>query len=94
MEQISTFATPSVQVIIVGNKSDLNYVVTDEEAQEKADRWGTQYISTSAKNFEDANLIFETISRKIYDGGLGIVKQEAVKIEPRLGFLYRENECC
>ena len=94
IEQISTHGAPNVKAIIVGNKSDLENVVSDEEAQEKAERWGTQYISTCARNFDDANLIFETITRKVYDGGAGILKSEAVSVEPRLGVLYRENECC
>ena len=52
VNEISKYASDSVNKLLVGNKSDLggSRVVTTEEAKELADSLGVAYIETSAKN--------------------------------------------
>lgn len=88
------YANEDVEIIIVGNKSDLEKFVTNEEAQEKAEIWGVQYFSVSVQSFNEVNEVFESICKKIFESGYKIVKNEAVQLKPRLAFLYNENECC
>lgn len=89
MEQIRKYTTPNVQVIIVGNKSDLDSIVSDEEAQEIAKRWEIEYFTTSAKYFDDSNLVFNAITRKVYGAAFGVENDRALKILPQQ---YKKNQ--
>lgn len=71
----STEASP-IDVILVGNKSDLERAVSKEEAQNLADQYKIQYFETSAKennNVEQAFLELATMAlrRRLNGAGRG-----------------------
>ena len=51
--------------ILIGNKSDLEPVVSTDEGHEAALRLGALYIELSAKNNENIEYIFEMIAAQI-----------------------------
>lgn len=77
--------------LLVGNKSDLENVVSDEEAHEKAKEWGTEYISASAKYYDSVKFVFETFARKIYEAKMNPRSNRSFKLQlhPK-----RRKKCC
>ena len=59
-EELKKYATKNINIIIVGNKSDLvdEVVVSDENMKKVADNLGLTYILTSAKTGENVNDAF------------------------------------
>lgn len=74
IDSIKDASTDTIDVILVGNKADLDRAVTKEEAQELATQSGIKYYETSAKentNVEDAfqNLAKAALKRRLANVG-------------------------
>jgi GTPase SAR1 family protein len=70
-------------IAIAGNKSDLieHEVVDEGEARDFAKELGAIFVSTSAKNSEGINNLFEEIAKK-YTGSSKITIKEDFEDEP------------
>ena len=66
-DEAQNYLQKSVPKLLVGNKADLSSqrTVKVEDAKELASRLGVEYIETSAKNSQNVNLAFETLTRNI-----------------------------
>ena len=58
IDSIKEASTDPVDMILVGNKADLERAVTREEAEEMAQRYGIKYFETSAKDNKGVNEAF------------------------------------
>jgi Ras-related protein Rab-1A len=69
LKEISEHTTVSVKRILIGNKSDLEdeREVDTEMAREFAESEGMTYIETSAKNADNVNEAFLSMTREIFD---------------------------
>ena len=67
IEDISNFANKNISLIIVGNKSDLEKNVSNEELKLFLDNNHLQYIEVSAKNGFNIDLIFEKLAKEMVD---------------------------
>lgn len=66
MESIRESASEKVNIVLVGNKCDLeNREVTQEQGQEMADEFGINYYEASAKTGENITEIFETLAKDV-----------------------------
>lgn len=55
-----------LELIIIGNKSDLDErVVNEYELKEKADKYGIKYYLTSAKKFDTTNIPFNILAQDV-----------------------------
>lgn len=68
-QEVKKNAGECVQVLMVGNKCDLqdSRAVSTKEAQDLADSLNMLYIETSAKTGERVEEVFTTLSKQIYD---------------------------
>eukprot|EP00477_Mikrocytos_mackini_P000654 GAHX01000701.1.p1 GENE.GAHX01000701.1~~GAHX01000701.1.p1 ORF type:complete len:220 (-),score=53.82 GAHX01000701.1:62-676(-) len=70
LEQIKSNASDDVQILLIGNKNDLNASekkVTDEEAQHEADERGLKFISTSAAQDNNVEESFTEMAKIIME---------------------------
>lgn len=69
VEEIENNNCSSARKLLIGNKCDLDgeREVSQEDAEELAERYGMNYIETSAKTSENVIEAFETISRDIFE---------------------------
>lgn len=65
IEDLKNQAQPNAIFFLLGNKSDLEPVISMDEAQEMAEKYGLKYIETSAKNNDQISMVFELIIREI-----------------------------
>lgn len=65
IENLRNEADPKAVFLLLGNKSDLEPVVSMDEAQEMAEKYGLKYIETSAKNNDQISMAFELIIREL-----------------------------
>ena len=67
LEEIKNNSQPNVEIIIVGNKCDMENKrkIEYNEAMFFADKLGYQYIETSAKDGTNVLLVFEDLTRKM-----------------------------
>jgi len=65
MEDLKNQVDQKTIFLLLGNKSDLEPVVSTEEAQEIAEKHGMRYIETSALNNDQISMAFELIIREI-----------------------------
>ena len=81
--QIRDSSPENIILAIAGNKSDLieHEVVDEGEARDFAKELGAIFVSTSAKNSEGINNLFEEIAKK-YSGSSKITIKEDFEDEP------------
>jgi small GTP-binding protein len=65
LNEVRTYGSEGVPVVLVGNKTDLKRAVTVEEAKELADKHKMQYIEVSAKNNANVDKVFDTLVGEI-----------------------------
>lgn len=67
--QIKTYSWDNAQVILVGNKSDLEHerVVSTERGRRLADQLGLEFFETSAKDNVNVTIVFERLVDLICD---------------------------
>ena len=65
MEEANFIKDESPIILLVGNKTDLESVVTTEEAEEKARSLGIDYIETSAKTSYQVEQAFMKIAQQL-----------------------------
>ncbi|CEM22701.1 unnamed protein product [Vitrella brassicaformis CCMP3155] len=65
MRQIDAHAAENVNKILVGNKADLENIVSSERARDLADEYGVPFIETSAKSGQGVAEAFVTLARDI-----------------------------
>jgi Ras-related protein Ral-A len=61
--------SPSVPIILVGNKADLDHArqISEEEISTLASKWNLEYIETSAKTRMNVDKIFYDLMKKIHE---------------------------
>jgi GTPase SAR1 family protein len=64
MEGVKNQVDQKAIFLLLGNKSDLQPVVSTEEAQDLAEKHGMRYIETSALNNHQISMAFELIIRE------------------------------
>ena len=82
---------PNVQVMIIGNKSDVKKQITDDEIEALITKFDSiSYVETSAKNKHNIDIMFHNMASKLH----------CKKIEPRilkdkfdLNY-YKKHGCC
>lgn len=63
-------------IILIGNKSDLkNHEVNIKEAEELAEQWKVNFVSTSAKTGENCSKAFETLIFEMIEKDAVVLKQ-------------------
>ncbi len=65
--EIKESVSINLPIVIVGNKSDLSNVVSENDIKEIADKYGFHYILTSAKTGENVNDAFIYIAYKFLE---------------------------
>lgn len=93
MESIRESASEKVNIILVGNKCDLeNRQVTYEQGQEMADEFGIRYYETSAKTGENVTEVFETLAKEVM---LRKEREPVVKTKTiNMTAVSTKKECC
>ncbi|CAD8096323.1 unnamed protein product [Paramecium primaurelia] len=66
-EKIQSYACDDIELIIVGNKTDLNEYrqVSQKEGMQFAKQYNFEYYETSAKSGLNVNKVFEYLAQKI-----------------------------
>lgn len=101
IEDIKNSGEKYIEIILVGNKSDLeNRTVTDSQAKRFAKENNFKYFETSAKEGSNILLIFEQLS-KAMNKNLEKIKEDYInsqllirKIEPIQKQEKKEKGCC
>ena len=83
--------------MLVGNKADLDNVVSAEEGEAKAKKYGIEYVETSAKSAYQVDLAFMSVARQLVkkrkEGGV-----QPIARMPKLVLaneeVKKENTCC
>ena len=65
MIEIDKYALETVNKVLVGNKSDLNQLVSQVEAQQLADQYKMDFIQCSAMTGHNINLVFQNMGASI-----------------------------
>mmetsp|Transcript_23336 Transcript_23336/g.23075 ORF Transcript_23336/g.23075 Transcript_23336/m.23075 type:complete len:101 (+) Transcript_23336:308-610(+) len=68
MEEVNRHANENAIKMLVGNKSDMEAAVSNQEADDKAKKFGIPYIETSAKDAYQVDLAFMTMARELMKG--------------------------
>ena len=98
MEEVNRYGHESAVKMIIGNKADLDNVVTTEEAEAKAKSYGIDYVETSAKSSFQVDLAFMNVARQLVKRR----KETGVPPIPRMPKLVlaneesksKDNSCC
>ena len=88
MEEVNRYGHESAVKMIIGNKADLDNVVTTEEAEAKAKSYGIDYVETSAKSSFQVDLAFMNVARQLVKRR----KETGVPPIPRMPKLVLANE--
>ena len=90
LEDLSSGASKNIQIILVGNKSDLadSRAISPEEANELASAHNLPYFETSAKTGENVELVFETLARKVVEK----IKRKEIDVASEFGVILGENQ--
>jgi len=77
MEEVKSYTTPKVSVVLVGNKCDKEDRVIDiNEAKELAKSLGIEYVETSAKTGRGVDEAFMTLVNKILEPKINKTRSE------------------
>jgi len=78
MADVDKFAKEGVLRILVGNKCDLEHqrVVTKENGKDLADKYGIQFMETSAKETINVDLLFENAAKSFLSRQVGGGKEK------------------
>ena len=89
--QIKNLAPNDVKILLVGNKSDLknDRVVSTDAGKECAEKYGIEFVETSAFNGENVVYAFESLGRMI----LTDIKKEEQEGD-HLNRPKKKNKCC
>lgn len=81
MEDIANFSGENANIILIGNKSDLDHrrKVSIEDAEEFAKNQGIKYIETSAKNYDRTYDAFSYLAEEVLDKFITQNKNTGVK---------------
>lgn len=81
IEDIATFSGEDANIILIGNKTDLEHKrkVTTQEAIEFAKTHNIKYIETSAKNYDKTYESFEILAKEVLDNFLTKNKNTGIK---------------
>ena len=83
MEEIKNHASPNVQLVLVGNKSDKTNkrIVSYEQAKQYADEQKMPYVETSAREAYQVDIAFSTVIDCVVQSRnyLENIKKEGVK---------------
>ena len=98
MEEVNRYGHESAVKMIIGNKADLDNVVTTEEAEAKAKSYGIDYVETSAKSSFQVDVAFMNVARQLVKRR----KETGVPPIPRMPKLVlaneesksKDNSCC
>jgi Ras-related protein Rab-2A len=85
LDDIKEINNDNTLIVIVGNKADLIYrrMVTEDEGQELADKYGCLFYECSAKTSQNVNQIFEDTAKIVYtkiETNTSIEKHRGVKV--------------
>ncbi len=101
MADVDKFAKEGVLRILVGNKCDLEHqrVVTKENGKDLADKYGIQFMETSAKETINVDLLFENaaksfLSRQVSGGKEKKNLSSGVKIDESEVKKEEKKGCC
>ena len=103
MNDIEIFSGKDTNIILIGNKTDLENqrTVSTEEANEFANNYGIKYIETSAKNYDNTYESFVNLAEKVLNKYLTGNKNIGVKQGITLGYTDQyynmeeeTNNCC
>ena len=71
----------NIPKFLIGNKSDLEHLVTQDSIDKLAKEAGIQYFSTSAKDGSNIDEMFQTLSESMYENSVKKPKgQKNVKL--------------
>lgn len=83
-----------INIILVGNKCDLDHVVSKEEAKDLASSFNIKYIETSAKNNLNVDEAFSCLAEDVIKNQTPKVTQEDIIIQPIEIDEKKKNNCC
>jgi len=97
LQEVTRYASPKIQVqiILVGNKSDLvtQRVVSTEDGQQFAKKNQTKFFEASAKDGTNVGEIFTFIARAIFDVN-NKAEESGSKPEPTIALVGPSCLCC
>lgn len=97
MTEVDRYANENVDIILIGNKSDLvnKRQVTYDEARAYAQENRIQYIETSAKNATNVEKCFNAMSRQIATRTMNSMLKDTMRDSVILnGEEVKEKTCC
>ena len=101
MADVDKFAKEGVLRILVGNKCDLEHqrVVSKENGKDLADKYGIQFMETSAKETINVDLLFENAAKSYLSRQVGGGKEKknlssGVKIDESEVKKEEKKGCC
>lgn len=98
IESIKDSTTDVIDVILVGNKSDLERKVSVEEAEETARQFGVKYFETSAREDKNINEAFDYLATKAYRRLKASENNQANQVIDKPVVINRQTEqkkkCC
>lgn len=88
MEEVNRCGHENTIKMMIGNKADLGNAVSKEEAEDKAQSLGIEYVETSAKSSFQVDLAFMSIARQL------VIKRKETGVPPipRMAKLVNVNE--
>ena len=67
IDSVRQICSDTVEIVLVGNKSDMDHYVSRDEIETLTSRYDLPYIETSAKDGTNINEAFELITNNIYN---------------------------
>lgn len=83
-----------INIILVGNKCDLDHAVSKKEAEDLASSFNIKYIETSAKNNLNVDEAFSCLAKDVIKNQTPKVTQEDIIIQPIEIDEKKKNNCC
>ena len=91
MTEVKKHTKEDLIVLLVGNKSDLNCQISDEEIKNKALNHKIDYVETSALLNKNINEAFEKIIQKVYGLNPQLRDDQSVEFEFKDSFALKKS---
>ena len=76
MDKLYKKSNKTLPIILIGNKSDLEREIGEEEGRKKAEELKIDFYETSALTGENVNEVFNAMLNKVFENDVGVEEEK------------------